>query len=80
MQTPAERTKGTQNTEENIATFTALFKAAMRRSMIEKTPLFCRKGVSLGQADVTSARVEKIEEVVQSLQLNMVFSTPASEP
>ena len=48
--------------------------------MIEKTPLFCRKGVSLGQADVTRARVEKIEEVVQSLQLNMVFSTPASEP
>ena len=37
-------------------------------------------GRVIGQADVTSARVEKIEEVVQSLQLNMVFSTPASEP
>ena len=37
-------------------------------------------GRVIGQADVTNARVEKIEEVVQSLQLNMVFSTPASEP
>ena len=42
--------------------------------------MYGMKGVSLGQADVTSARVDKIEEVVQSLQLNMVFSTPASEP
>ena len=57
--------------------------------MIEKTPTvyFVGKvsvlevsGRVIGQTDVTSARVEKIEEVVQSLQLNMVFSTPASEP